>query len=398
MLDSEGITREGLEEILEAVWMWSEAQGFKGWNKHDGLNSPILKALLGWGKWPRILAIQGVMRFPVNVRPLLLVPKTYNPKGLALFAMGSLDRYRATGEPRHLERAERLLGLLMELRSPGRWSGNAWGYHYPWQDLGFYAPADTPNAVVTAFVCEAFLDAFRLTRKEFYLEVAESASQFFLNDLTVLLDEPERLCLAYMPLPMKMRVMDVSILVGAVLAQVGALRGWEELLQEARRLVGYVVSNQTDYGAWYYTDPPEDSPVKHDNYHTGFILDALWRYMEATGDWAWRGSYEKGLEFYADRLFNDDGSPRWMSDKDYPHDVHGAAQGILTFSLAAMHGYDYCELANRILGWTLRNLYSGSGRFFYQKRACYTKRFTLLRWCNAWMFKALSKHFRCIFL
>lgn len=384
------MNRELLENIVAAVWQWSEAQGFKGYNKHDGLNSPILRFLLGWAKWPRILAIQGVMRFPVNVRPLLLIPKTYNPKGIALFAMGSFDRYRVTGEPRHLERAEQLLELLMELRSPGRWSGSSWGYHYPWQDLGFYAPANTPNAVVTAFVCEAFLDAFRVTGNKFYLEVVESASQFFLNDLAVLLDEPEKLCLAYMPLAMKMRVMDVSMLVGAVLAQLGAYRGQKELLEEARRLVGYVVSNQTAYGAWYYTDPPEDSPVKHDNYHTGFILDALWRYMEATQDWRWKRVYEKGLYFYAKNLFNPDGSPRWMSNRDYPHDVHGAAQGILTFSLATMNGYDYQALVSRILDWAFRTLYSEAGRFYYQKMAHYTKRFTLLRWCNAWMFRAMS--------
>ncbi len=386
-----------LDSILERVWKWSESQGFKGYNKHDALNSPILKALVGWSKWPRICAIQAVMRAPVNLRPLLLVPKTYNPKGLALFAMGSLDRYRATGEPRHLERAERLLGLLMELSSPGQWSGNSWGYHYPWQDLGFYAPPNTPNAVVTAFVCEAFLDAYRVTRKESYLEVVESASQFFLNDLTVLLDEPERLCLGYMPLPMTMRVMDVSILVGAVLAQLVSFGRRPELKKTAYRLVNYVVEQQTEYGAWFYTDPPHDSPIRHDNYHTGFILDALWRYMEATNDWRWKRAYEKGLDFYAKKLFNSDGAPRWMSDKDYPHDVHGAAQGILTFSNAAICGYDYAKLAGKIYAWSVANMYNHEGRFYYQKGMYRTKRFTLLRWCNAWMFRGISKYFTFCF-
>lgn len=390
------MNQQSIEEIFESVWQWSEAQGFKGYNKHDGLNSPILRALLGWAKWPRIIAIQGVMRFPVNIRPLLLVPKTYNPKGLALFAMGCLDRYQATGNEIHLIRAKGLLKLLMELKSPGNWSGICWGYHYPWQDLGFYALSGTPNAVVTSFVCEAFLKAYCMTGEKMYLDVVESAVGFFLNDLTVLLDEKDRLCFGYMPLPMKMRVLDVSILIGAVLAQLVPLGGRTDLKETAYRLVNYVVGQQTEYGAWFYTDPPEDSPIRHDNYHTGFILDALWRYMEATEDWRWERNYREGLEFYAKELFNEDGSPRWMSDKDYPHDIHGAAQGIISFckSFSYLKEPVFGELANKILSWTLTNLYSGKGYFYYQKYPFFTKKFTLMRWCNAWMLRGIASYAR----
>ena len=116
----------------------------------------------------------------------------------------------------------------------------------------------------------------------------------------------------------------------------------------------YVINQQTDYHAWWYTDPPTDSRISHDNYHTGFILDALQRYMDATGDYQWQQNYDDGLKFYADKLFNDDGSPRWMHDVDFPHDIHGAAQGILTFS---RHGEAYPGLAEKITRWTLDNMY-----------------------------------------
>ena len=378
---------KGMDEALGRVLEWSRQQAFKGHNKHDGLNSPILRTLLGWGRWPRLVAIQSVMRFPVNPRTLLLVPRTYNPKGLALFSQGFLDLYRARRNPEHLQESERLLSLLLDLRAPGAWSGDCWGYPYPWQDLGFYAPANMPNAVVTSFVCEAFLDAYRETGKARYLETVASAVNFFLEDLPVLRDTPGELCLAYMPVPMRMRVLDVSILVGAVLAQYAAFSGSDQCALAASRLVRYVVSLQTDYGAWYYTDPPQDSPIRHDNYHTGFILDALARYMTASSDREWGQAYCSGLDFYAAELFNHDGSPRWMSDRDFPHDVHGAAQGILTFS---RHRADFPGLADRIAAWTLRNLYDGKGRFYYQQTRYFTKRFTLLRWCNAWMARALA--------
>lgn len=376
-----------LDAILESVYRWSRAQGYRGHNKHDALNSPLLRIALGWSKWTRIVAIQGVMRFPVNLRSLLLVPKTFNPKGLALFSLGLLDRYRATGQPTYLDEARTLLDRLLSLRSAGAWSGACWGYSYPWQDLGFYAPAHMPNAVVTCFVGEAFLEGYRATHETLYLDTVRSSINFLLGDLTVLKDTTDELCLAYMPVPMTMRVMDVSILIGSLIAQYNELSGDYQHRQTAERLLDYVVGQQTEYGAWYYTDPPSASPIRHDNYHTGFILDALWRYMCATDNTRWNEKYYKGLRFYALELFNADGSPRWMSDRDYPHDIHGAAQGIITF---ARHEKDYPELAERVARWAINTMYDNVGRFYYQRGRFYKKRFTLLRWCNAWMARALA--------
>jgi rhamnogalacturonyl hydrolase YesR len=381
------ITTNEIEQVLEQTYHWSRTRDYCGHTKHDALNSPLLMATLGWSKWTRILAIQGVMRFPVNLRSLLFVRKTVNPKGLALFTMGLLDRYRFTGDRRHLEEAQALLARLLELRSPGNWTGLCWGYPYPWQDLGFFAPPHTPNAVVTCFVGEAFLEAYRETGNTQYLETVKSAARFLLNDLRVLKDTAEELCLAYMPLPMSMRVMDVSILIGALLAQHDLLARENTHQQPARRLLNYVIGQQTAYGAWYYTDPADASPIRHDNYHTGFILDALWRYMQASNDRNWMQHYRHGLEFYAQHLFNSDGSPRWMSDRDYPHDIHGAAQGIITFS---RHREEYPGKAESIARWALDNMYHGSGRFYYQQGRIYKKRFTLMRWCNGWMARALA--------
>ena len=384
------VSTERRNRILDEVFAWSAAQGFRGYNKHDGLNSPILNSCLGWAKWPRIVAIQSVMRLPFNIRPFLLVPKTINPKGLALFILGLINRYGHDGKVENLENAKELTRMLLSQRSMGQWSGNCWGYPYPWQDLGFFAPSNTPNAVVSSFVCEALLQMYRVTGEEEYLNHVGSAIEFFLNDLTVLRDTENHLCLAYMPVPMSMRVMDVSILIGAVISQYAAMTQNKDLLKPARRLVRYVVDQQTDYGAWFYTDPPGDSLIRHDNYHTGFVLDALWRYMKAADEWEWKEKYEIGLRFYAENLFNQDGSPRWMSDQNYPHDVHGAAQGLITFSNACVNKYsDYEDLVRRIEDWAISNLYV-KGRFFYRKYALFTVRYTLLRWCNAWMFMALS--------
>lgn len=379
---------ERLAQTLERVLETSAALEWRGHDKHDGLNSPILWAACGWNRPMRLLSLQAVMRSPINLRGVLAVPRVHNPKGLALFIQSFVNRWRIQGHERDLAGANHLLDLLDHLRSPpGLWSGRAWGYQYPWQDLGFFAPRGMPNAVVTCFVCEALLDLHAATRNPVPWQMVKDALPFLLKDLPVLHQNADQLCLGYMPIEMKMRVMDVSMLIGALLARIDAVHGTTDNADTAQRLVGYVLGQQTIEGAWWYTDPPEASPVRIDNYHTGFILDALWRYMHTSKNFDAMDRYQLGLNFYADRLFEDDGAPRWMSDQRYPNDVHGSAQGILTF---CRHADQLPGLADRVANWALAHLYNGNGSFWYRRGRWHTHRTLFLRWNNGWMARALS--------
>jgi hypothetical protein len=115
--------------------------------------------------------------------------------------------------------------------------------------------------------------------------------------------------------------------------------------------------------------------------------------MEAAGEREWEPVYRDGLSYYREHLFEADGAPRWMNDKAFPRDTHGAAAGILCFTHAAhfLKENTWVGEADRVLQWTLDNLYSGRGTFYYQQSRCFTKRFCLMRWCNAWMSRALAQ-------
>ena len=92
------------------------------------------------------------------------------------------------------------------------------------------------------------------------------------------------MCLTYVPdASVDWAVMDVPALAGALLAEAGALLA-PGLIAAAPRLVRWVARRQTAYGAWFYTDPPADSHITHDNYHTAIILDCLDRFRVATGE------------------------------------------------------------------------------------------------------------------
>lgn len=428
-----------LKAVLLRVLDWSRTRSYAGYSKHDALNSPFLNACALGIPFLRLVVTQVVMRAPVNIRPLLGVPTGRNPKGVGLFANAYLDLAAATEAEAeksiYIEQAESLLTWLIHHASPNapaseflaglfpslegtapfarasdRLKGLGWGYHYPWQDAGFFQPRHYPNRVVTSWIGFAFLRAFEVTGERRYLEVCRDIASFLTDNPRVLYEDADQLCLSYVPLThIEWAVMDVSALTAAFLARyasalertagIPARDQTDRLRALARRLMAFVVDKQTDYGAWFYTWPATDSHIKHDNYHTAIILDCLADYMAYANDPKWEEAYKRGLAYYRSALFTPEGAPRWMNDRTWPHDIHGAASGILTFSRAARYaeatGGAHMAWADHILSWTLRNLYDERGYFNYQMGRFTKKRFCLMRWCNAWMCRAMAQRLLC---
>ena len=388
-------------DVLARVLETARHDDFEGYSKHDALNARWLERAAGGSRYTRLVATQVVMRSPIDIRPIARVQKARNAKGLSLFARALLSRYRVAGTDRDAAEAKALLDWLIDHPSPataaggsGTFPGLGWGYPYPWQDVGFFAPRHFPNRVVTSFVGQGLLDAYETLGDTRYLDAASDVARFLLDSPKTLFEDEDRRCVSYVPdESITWIVMDVSALVGAFAGRLGALCGDAQLVAEGGRLVAYVVSKQTDDGAWFYAEPPTASHITHDNYHTGFILDAIGTYSRAAGSRQFDKAYQRGIEFYERHLFEPDGAARFMSDRLYPIDIHGCAQGIITFSLQQKWYGTGREQAREILDWTLANMWDPkSGWFYYQKRRGYRTKIRELRWCQAWMSLALATY------
>lgn len=382
-----------LAGVLERVLGTARSVQYEGYSKHDALNARWLARLAGDSRLRRLAAIQLVMRSPIDARPLFRVRKARNAKGISLFARALLARSRMTDSTEDAAEARQLLDWLIGHPSPG-FPWPCWGYPYPWQDVGFFAPRDFPNRVVTSFVGHALLDGYETLGDDRYLDAASQAVRFLLDAPKTMFEDEARRCVSYVPDgTVDWIVMDVSALAGALAARLGALVGNAELISEGARLVRYVVSKQTDEGAWYYAEPPSTSHITHDNYHTGFILDAILQFGLAARSNEFEGAYRRGIEFYQQRLFEPSGAARFMSDRLYPIDIHGCAQGVITFSLQQRHFGTGAAVAQRVLSWTLTNMWDpSSGWFYYQRRRGIRTSIRELRWCQGWMSWALASY------
>lgn len=381
-----------IEQSLDRVLAYAKARNFEGYNKYDALDSKLLWFLSFGSRHIRLVYSQVIMRSPINLRPIFFVPKSRNPKGIALFAMAYMNRYQAKNEEADLDQARELLDWLIANPAQSEY-GMCWGYQHPWQDVGFFARAHLPNRVVTYFVCTALMNCFDITGDEKYYNAAKAALHFLLEAPKVLYEDDTMKCLSYVPSEkINWIVMDVSILTGAVVARINSVEKDEKIAVEARKLVNFVVDKQTDYGAWYYTHPAKDHPRKHDNYHTGYIVDAIFDYMKYSGDKSFEKQYLEGVKYYRDVLFTKEGAPRWANEKTFPLDVHGSAQGIISFLRASQYDETYIAEAEKVALWAVEKMQNKkTGFFYYQKTSWFRKPFTLMRWSNGWMSRGLSE-------
>jgi rhamnogalacturonyl hydrolase YesR len=378
---------------------YCEKEQYKGWDPYDGLNSKIFKALqLNHWDLARLAWIQGFKRSPINFRKLLLVPKQYNAKGIGLFLLGYCNLYELTlkgetafGKPETiLSKIHELANLLDELKNTG-YSGACWGYNFDWQARRlFLFPEHTPTVVATTFCTEALFKAYEITKKEKYKALALSSANFVMQDLKRT-PHNSGFLFSYSPLNGNNTVYNASLLGAKLLSLCFKYSGVENYKNTAKQAVRAACEAQNKDGSWAYGLLPVQSWI--DSFHTGYNLDAISMYQNCTGDKQFNLNLEKGFAFYIANFFETDGIPKYYNNKTYPIDIHCPAQLFVTLSkLDQFKAHQ--EIAAKVLKWSIKNMQSKKGYFFYQLKKVWSSKISYMRWSNAFMFNAMTFYFK----
>ncbi len=372
---------------LRQLRSWIEVRDYSGHEPYDILNSPFLSSSWLRKRLPSVAFVQISRRWGgTRLRSFLRVPPSKNPKALALILASYCDLIR-TGEPCHGQ-AVYLKSELRRLRSP-REETFCWGYDWDVCMLrNTSLPAFSPHAIATVFGGQGLLDFAQIADDAEAAEMASSAGRFVVSRLNRTVDTAEDLCLSYTPAD-RGRVYNSSALAAAFLARLGALCGFPEGYNLARRVMHYLVREQRKDGSWFYGAGRFQRWV--DNFHTGYNLTALLEYQETTGDESFDGAIRKGYDYYQRRFFDFDGAPKYFHDRRYPVDIHSCAQAILTFCAFSNRDAGALERALDVASWTLRHMRGHDGAFYYQKHRLRLNRTPYMRWGQAWMFRALSR-------
>jgi|Deesub1362A_J573_1020465.scaffolds.fasta_scaffold08563_3 rhamnogalacturonyl hydrolase YesR len=370
--------------ILSKLEEYVESEEYKGYDPYDGLNSPVSKVIKG--KYFRILLTQMMKITPINLRPMLGIKKECNPKGIGLFVIYYLLKYKYEKSTSFLKKILPLLHWLVVHKSKG-YSGYSWGYNFDWQSRVFFIPKGTPTIVNSCFIGKAFLNAFLLTREEFYLKVAKGVGEFIVEELNRY-EENNSLCFSYTPLD-KIRVHNANMLGGEFLLKLytaGVKK--KEYVELAERCVKYSVEKQNKDGSWYYGE--EECERWVDNFHTGFVLNSLYDYIKMSKKKEYWENLVKGYKFYLHNFVTKEGKVKYYSNKLYPIDIHAVAQTIITLVKLNQLDKNSLPLAHKVAKWGIENMRSKEGYFYYRIGRVVKNKIPYIRWGQAWMLVALG--------
>jgi hypothetical protein len=314
------------------------------------------------------------------------VPKGYNPKGLALSIIAYCNLHKSDPDFDYLDHINFLAGKLICLDNNG-YSGSCWGYNFDWQARGgLFFPRGTPNVVVTSFCATALVKAFEITKNDNYLNIALSSANFIINDLKRSPKENGFL-FSYSPLKGNDRVYNASLMASKLLSYCYRYTGIKQYADLAGESVLACLNAQNEDGSWIYGELPIQNWI--DSFHTGYNLECLQVYHNFCGIHRVKEALFKGLNYYLNNFFLEDGTPKYYNDKIYPIDIHSPGQLFVVLSELDCF-QENRRLADKVLSWTIENMQNEKGYFYYQKYKGYTIKIPYMRWSQAFFFYGMS--------
>ena len=372
-----------IQKSFDKLLDYIEAENFQGYDPYDALKSPFFKLpILRTNKLVRFGTQQLVKRLPFNIRPLLFIPRGYNPVTLGLCVQAYAYLYKAEPEKKekYLQKINYLVDELKELIPKG-FSGACWGYDFDWEARNVKIPAYQPTVVATGIITNALFIAHQITGHQESAVLVKSAANFIIKDLKRSY-QGDFFCFSYSPFDQQ-QVLNASMKGVRLLAQAYYLKKDEEYLKLAKQAADFVILHQNKDGSWGYSLAKTGGWT--DNYHTGYILDCLDEYQKLTQDQSFSDNLELGYSFYIKNFITKEGVPKFYDNNVYPIDCTAAAQTILTTTR-----FGNIEITEKVAKYMSKTMQNPNGSFKFRKFKNYTITTSFMRWSDAWMFTALS--------
>lgn len=377
-----------VKESLKQLQFYIESEKYKGYDPYDTLNSPIPFHWLG--KWGPVLAIQFQKRNPFNIRKLLGIKKEHNPKAMGLFLHAYSIQYQQNKDEETLQKMEFFFNWLLENRTKG-YDEFCWGYNFDWASPAKFLKKSSPTIVVTGFIAKGIFEYYQAIKNPKAVEVLKSIGDFTKNKLAWTKNE-KGFCVSY-----STEATDCCYNANMLGAELFALLyyltrevNYKEL---AQKMTDFTISHQQNDGHWNYSvDSKTGKERTQIDFHQGYVLDAIHYVNKYCGEKeVYTNALKVGAAYYFSKQFNQNGQSIFRVPTAYPVEIHNQSQGIITFSRLSYLSDEYKAFSKVIAEWTMNNMQSRKGYFYYKKYPNYTIKTPFMRWSNAWMYLALSE-------
>jgi hypothetical protein len=376
--------RDDLLEVIRRLEAHGEQHDWLGPDPYEGMNATRLVGPLKGTAMGRRLLLQAVKRSAIDLRPILGIRPTPNAATIA-YATSSYAIGGFLDEAARERKLRSAVSRLIELRSP-TYEQPCWGYEFATQSRVFFYDRFEPNAITTTWAALALMDAHDVLGDDDLLATIEGVGRFFVDRIPQTGDPPG----AYFGYLVgdSSPIHNANLHVASVLARAGARTGHPEWLERAHGALEWSLARQRPDGAWRYGE--RDNLAWVDNFHTGYMLDALHRLHDAGVTTGIDAAWPAALAYWRAHHFLDDGTPKYYDTGIYPIDGQCVAQAIQSFALYADWDPTCIDDAWRVFHWAVADFRRRDGLFFFQKRRRWTNRVAHMRWVQAPMLMALT--------
>ncbi len=375
--------KDKLERSIQNVARWVEDHDYKAYDPGDGDLSFLRYFTFNTHFLKRALTA-AVLRTPFHIRPWIGIRPHRSTKGTGYLAWGYVKMYALTRDESYRRRAEACLEWLIENRPPGC-PYYCWGNHFAFSTRSGTMERYQPTIVWSSLIGLAFLEAYETLGNPGYLKVAASTCEWIVK---LPREESQRgLCLSYVATAQS-SIHNSNMLGASLLARVARHTNDRAARELAKEAMLYSCARQLADGAWYYGEAPKYHWI--DNFHTGYNLDCLKRYIEATGDRDFDENLRRGFLYFKSHFFEPNGCPKYYHDKVQPIDIQCASQAIDTLAFFSGDDPEALALAQKVAAWTIDNMQAADGHFYYRDLGWKKIKTPMLHWGQGTMFKALA--------
>jgi hypothetical protein len=377
---------------------------FIGWLDHYGETSYDHQSFFAssWGRAAKSVYYRHPRLGTLAVAPMIFC-EAFLPSARRLFwhkqrfpiadahyAMGFALLSQTWGSEKYYRRAVKFLEVLEHTRCQGQ-ERYCWGYPFDWQTRRGTIRQNTPLITTVPYVYEAFRGVYAIDAREKWRGIMRSIAEHGLRDYRDIETSSKAASCTYTPEPDDPGgVINASAYRAFLLTAAAQDFSEDAYMAAAERNLNFVLESQNNDGSWSYAIDAQRDFVDH--FHTCFVLKALAKIEAITGNRNCTAAIERGVAYYTENLFDDNGFPKPFSRRPrltvYRRELYDYAECVNLATLLKGRFPKLDEIRSKIVrlqGWC-----HPSGSFRARQLLFGWDNTPMHRWAQAQIFRSLS--------
>ncbi|MDR3609215.1 MAG: hypothetical protein P4L27_01470 [Ignavibacteriaceae bacterium] len=372
------------KRVLPAVYEILEhckKENFQSYDLFDALDSPIAKFINN----PLLnrIFLQLLSKAPFNARALLGIKKTDNPKILSDI-LSTLCNLKKAGITQDIINEKEIIEKLLKLKSKNS-DYCSWGVPFKFVSRNGTIEKETPNSITTYYALSSLMDYYEMSKDEEILSFVYKNTGYFYDEAGYI-TSGKNLYFCYYK-NNERPIHNSNMLVSSLLGRIGKIKNDSNLMDLSYKGMSYSCSKQNDDGSWYYGELPDLKWI--DNFHTAYILEALFNYKKGTGVTEFDSYFKKGYDYYITNFFTESLIPKYYNNSLYPIDAQTIGESLQLLSMAGGKEDRTGALISGLIELAFNDFYN-KGHFYFRQNKGFKNKLSYLRWSTTPILLAFS--------